>query len=657
MERVRAKEEIMMRRFVLVGCLFLVPGLAGVASADLPPNTLSEAERRSGWRLLFDGRSLDAFRGYRQEAIGPGWVVDDGAMVRTSKGAGDIVTKEQFGDFELQLEYRIARGGNSGLMFHVTEEEPRPWMTGPEVQILDNAAGKDPQKAGWLYQLHAPKPLQASSSQAAQGSTQGGGEPVDATRPAGTWNHLYLRVSPASGEVCVNGVRYYTFKKGSKDWDERVAASKFAAMPKFGKTPRGHLCLQDHGDEVAFRSIKIRELPAEGPVPQPEDGAAPVRAVEAFPGIAWDGWSADSADGKPATPMRPLLVTHAGDGSGRRFVVDQSGMIHVVPPAASNPTKAMLFLDVRETTAVWQKSNEEGLLGLTFHPKYRENGEFFICYCLRSEKRLERVSRFRVRANDPDRADPASEEVLLELEQPFANHNGGSIAFDSDGFLLFALGDGGGRDDPLRSGQDLSTLLGKILRIDVDRRDAGRAYAIPADNPFVGRDGARPEIYAYGFRNPWQMSVDPSTGAIWAADVGQDLWEEIDVVKKGGNYGWSRREGTRSFGPTATSDAEASAGWIDPVWEYDHQVGKSITGGFVYRGRGIPELLGGYLYGDHVSGRLWAVRIDESGRAVNLAIPWAGLPVFGFGTDEAGEAYVTTASASGQGVFRLERNP
>ncbi|MFM8434189.1 MAG: PQQ-dependent sugar dehydrogenase, partial [Planctomycetia bacterium] len=217
-------------------------------------------------------------------------------------------------------------------------------------------------------------------------------------------------------------------------------------------------------------------------------------------------------------------------------------------------------------------------------------------------------------------------------------------------YLYWGLGDGGSRDDPLGTGQKLDTLLGKILRIDVDRREGDRAYAIPADNPFVGRADARGEIFAFGFRNPWQIAFDRDTGRLWAADVGQDLLEEVDIVTKGGNYGWSLREGTQPFG----NRPEAGAVPIDPVWEYDHQVGKSITGGFVYRGRQVPALIGSYLYGDFVSGRLWALHLDAAtGRATNREIPWSGLPIFGFGTDADGEAYVLTSSPTGQGVFRL----
>lgn len=627
----------------------LVLGPAG-GLADQPPNTLTEAERRAGWKLLFDGTSAESFRNYRQHELNAGWQARDGALVRVADGAGDIVTRDQFGAFELALEYRIAPGGNSGIMFHVTEEEDAPWKTGPEVQVLDNAAGEDPQKAGWLYGLYPPVvPEWMRKLELAAGRTPP--EHLDATRPAGEWNRVTLRVAPAGGEVTVNGVVYELFKKGNDDWNARVAKSKFAAFPKFGTPERGHICLQDHGDEVAYRSIKVRELPADSsPIPF-EDGTAAVEAVPAFPDATWEGWSPESGDGRPVTPLRSLLVTHAGDGSGRRFVLDQSGMIHVFRPGS---VAGKLFLDLRAGTSPWGKYNEEGLLGLAFHPNFEANGQFFVTYSLKGEKRVEHLARFTVSGDDPDRADPTSEELVLAVDQPFSNHNGGSIAFGPDGFLYWGLGDGGSRDDPFGNGQKLDTLLGKILRIDVDRRADGKAYAIPADNPFVGVAGARGEIFASGFRNPWQIAFDSATGALWAADVGQDLWEEVDIVTKGGNYGWSLREGTQPFGNRPAGDARL----IDPVWEYDHQIGKSVTGGFVYRGQAIPELVGAYLYGDYVSGRLWALARDPAtGRATNLAIPWSGLPIFGFGTDAEGEAYVLTSSPTGQSVYRLVPAP
>lgn len=227
--------------------LIAILGLAGsltwavqAADAEKASNTLTAEEEAAGWKLLFDGKSTDGWRNFKKEQVGPGWKIVDGALTRADKGAGDIITTEQFEAFELKLEYRISKGGNSGLMFHVTEEGNTPWMTGPEIQIQDNKDGHDPQKAGWLYQLY-------------QADT-------DATRPAGEWNELRVIISPEKSETYMNGVKYYEFVKGSPDWDERVAKSKFGKMPLFGKATKGFLSLQDHGNEVAYRNIKIRKL-------------------------------------------------------------------------------------------------------------------------------------------------------------------------------------------------------------------------------------------------------------------------------------------------------------------------------------------------------------------------------------------------------------
>jgi hypothetical protein len=224
---------------VALVCLAPLPRLAAAA-----PNTLTPEEQKGGWKLLFDGTTTNGWRGFKQPAANSGWKVEDGALVRADKGAGDIMTADQFGAFELVLDYQIAPGGNSGLMFHVTEEAERPWQTGPEVQILDNVAGHDPNKAGWLYELYVPD--------------------FDATKPAGEWNELRLIVTPEKGETWMNGKKYYEFVKGSADWNARVAKSKFAALPLFGKATKGHICLQDHGDRIAFRNVKIRALDAAG---------------------------------------------------------------------------------------------------------------------------------------------------------------------------------------------------------------------------------------------------------------------------------------------------------------------------------------------------------------------------------------------------------
>jgi len=264
------------------------------------------------------------------------------------------------------------------------------------------------------------------------------------------------------------------------------------------------------------------------------------------------------------------------------------------------------------------------------------------------------VSRFRVLASDPSRGDPDSEQVLLELKQPFWNHNGGTLCFGPDGYLYIGLGDGGSGNDPLRSGQDLTTWLGKILRIDVNRSELGRPYAIPPTNPFAGRSDARPEIYAYGLRNVWRMAFDRQSGRFWVADVGQSLWEEINLVEAGGNYGWSVREGRHPFYQQPDEDV---SGLIDPIWEYPHtdQWGKSITGGLVYRGRDVPSLWGYYLHADYVTGKVWALKYNEPRGEVteNRELVWPpALPVVTFGEDEQGEVYMSTTTSGGM-IFRF----
>ncbi len=215
----------------------VVPLHAQEAGNDLP------------WEILFDGKSAEHFRNYKQDSLSPKWQIVDGALTLTAKGGGDIITKETYDAFELSLEYRISRGGNSGIMFHVVQGSGPPWATGPEIQVLDNIDGKDPQKSGWLYQLYKPKSDPQDPDRA-----------LDATNPPGQWNHLRVKIHPEQSEVALNGVVYYTFVKGSEDWNQRVAESKFSKMEGFGRADRGHICLQDHGDEVAFRDIKIRRL-------------------------------------------------------------------------------------------------------------------------------------------------------------------------------------------------------------------------------------------------------------------------------------------------------------------------------------------------------------------------------------------------------------
>ena len=389
---------------------------------------------------------------------------------------------------------------------------------------------------------------------------------------------------------------------------------------------------------------------------QIDESPLKLEPVVAFADLKWSGWQAETEDGK-AAPLRPILLTHAGDGSNRMFVPQQQGIIHVFK---QDSKETSVFLDMSNKVAYIDKENEEGLLGLAFHPKFKTNGEFFVYYTTQEESHTTVVSRFKVSKENPNQADPASEEVLMSVNHPYWNHKGGTICFGPDGYLYIAIGDGGAGNDPHGTGQNLQTLLGKVLRIDVDHKDGKLEYAIPKDNPFIGRFAnkqliARPEIYAYGIRNIWRMSFDRATGQLWAADVGQNLWEEINLITKGGNYGWNLRESKHEFAPNSTG---SGPGLVDPIFEYNHDIGKSITGGHVYRGKKFPGLVGHYLYADYVSGRIWALKYDEKKKAVlaNHPIPYEGaaLPVISFGEDEAGEVYFMIVSPTGRGIYTFQ---
>jgi glucose/arabinose dehydrogenase len=627
----------MSRNAVWLMCGLLLSLVSPALAAE---NELSESEKRAGWKLLFDGQDTSNFRSYKQEKLNPGWVAKDGALTRDAKGAGDIVTKEQYDSFELSIEYKVSKGGNSGIMFHVQESEATPWMTGPEIQVQDNVDGHDPQKAGWLYQLYPPMP------------EFGTGKIPDATRPVGEWNALQIKITPRDCEINLNGIRYSKFQVGSDDWNQRVAKSKFAQFANFGKPKKGFISLQDHGDPVSFRNIKVRKLGEDGSAPEPIDGTLKLSVEQAFPQLKWAGWEPEDKDGRPQN-FRPILLTNAKDGSNRVFVASQLGQLYSFENRA-DVTDSKLILDISDRVQYKDTENEEGLLGLAFHPKFKTTGELFIYYVTKSQPHTAVVSRFNVSPNNPDQVDPKSEVELLRLPQPFWNHKGGTLAFGPDEMLYIATGDGGAANDPFNNAQNLESLLGKILRIDVNNKDQGKQYGIPKDNPFVNQTKTKPEIYAYGLRNPWRMSFDRKTGDLWCADVGQNLWEEINLIKSGGNYGWNVREAMHPFGLKASGPR---ADLIEPIWEYDHQIGLSITGGLVYRGTKLPDLVGKYVYADYVTGKIWALKYDTAAKKIisNEAIPSDKLPIISFGEDEHGEIYFTMVSASGKGVFQFKK--
>lgn len=345
---------------------------------------------------------------------------------------------------------------------------------------------------------------------------------------------------------------------------------------------------------------------------------------------------------------KPIFLTHANDNSGRLFVVEQTGKIWVFQNTPTVATKTQ-FLDM--TTKVTGSTGEGGLLGLAFHPDYLSNGYFYINYTTTVASQFRtRISRFSVSSN-PNVATSTSEKILLEIPQPYANHNGGMVAFGPDGLLYIGMGDGGSACDPLGSGQNKNSLLGKILRIDVDTVAPGKQYGIPADNPFASGQGGAPEVYAWGMRNPWRFSFDSATGALWVGDVGQGVREEIDVVQNGGNYGWKVREGSICQPASAFCNPGpcTKVGMIDPVAEYTHAYGQSVTGGYVYRGTQVPQMFGVYVYGDYVSKALFYYAYES---AAPPSVPNAIGPsnIASFGVDADNELYLVGYTG---GIWKL----
>jgi len=301
--------------------------------------------------------------------------------------------------------------------------------------------------------------------------------------------------------------------------------------------------------------------------------------------------------------------------------------------------------------------SEEGLLGLAFHPRFRENGRFFLDYVTSVDgKDTSRIEEWRVPpGSDLTTAKPERGRVILEVRQPYQNHNAGQLAFGPDGFLYIGFGDGGFRDDPHKNGQNPKAMLGKMLRVDVDGQENGKGYRVPADNPFVQNPEYLPEIWALGLRNPWRYAFD-SKGRLVVADVGQDAWEEIDLIERGANYGWRLREGRRCYLPEKCD----ATGLTDPIYEYPHEEGTCITGGYVYEGKAIPELRGKYVFGDFVRGKLWALDVpDKNVPGAPLAKvyslgQWPVLPVT-FGRDADGELYVADFNTTSVFAIRPER--
>jgi glucose/arabinose dehydrogenase len=351
------------------------------------------------------------------------------------------------------------------------------------------------------------------------------------------------------------------------------------------------------------------------------EGKAQFQLIEAFPNLTFND---------------PVDFQYANDETNRLFVVEQRGIIKVFQNSSS-ASSAKVFLDI--TDRVSNISSEMGLLGLAFHPNYKSNGYFYVNYTISSPSMMTRISRFKVSSTDPDVADKNSELILLTQDQPFTNHKGGQTKFGPDGFLYLGLGDGGSGGDPNNNAQNKSTLLGKILRIDVNSTQGSLNYGIPSGNPFKGNtQGFREEIYAFGLRNPWRFSFDPVTGWLWCGDVGQNAWEEIDIIRSGGNYGWRCYEGLHPYNTSGCNGTD----YISPIFNYDHSGGNCcIIGGFVYRGQNVPELNGKYIFADYCSRTFWSLQYDSSSAPVvtQLLTSPFGMP-FAFGIDQNSELYI-----------------
>lgn len=340
---------------------------------------------------------------------------------------------------------------------------------------------------------------------------------------------------------------------------------------------------------------------------------------------------------------QPLFIVPSPDDTGRLFVIEQSGQIRVITNTGQLLREP--FLDLKDKTGV--TANERGLLGLAFHPDFAENGYFYINYTRLSGGNTV-VSRYQVSAGDINRADPDSESVILEIDQPYGNHNGGMIAFGPDGYLYIGMGDGGSAGDPLKSGQNPFNLLGALLRIDVDNGDP---YTIPPDNPFADSKGGLPEIWAIGLRNPWRFSFDMETHDLYIADVGQNQYEEVNFQPSdsngGENYGWNIYEGTHLYSGNPFDEA------VFPVVEYSHNQGCSVTGGYVYRGEAIPALQGHYIYGDFCSGTVWWLKQNDDSEWGHGVLFDTDMQITSFGQDLNGEVYIVDRRG---GVYQLVIN-
>jgi len=333
----------------------------------------------------------------------------------------------------------------------------------------------------------------------------------------------------------------------------------------------------------------------------------------------------------------PVDLQFPNDGSGRMFIVQQAGSIRIVNNGSLVATP---FLDI---TAKVSSGGEMGLLGLAFHPQFMQNHLFYVHYDRTVAGQIQSViAEYQVSAGDANLADPNSERILLTVNQPFSNHKGGQIVFGPDGFLYIGFGDGGSGGDPMGNGQNLQTMLAKMLRIDVNSQSSGKQYAIPPSNPFAN-GGGLPEIFAYGLRNPWRFSFERGGTRLFVGDVGQDEFEEVDLLESGKNYGWNVTEGLHCYNPATGCNM---TGLTMPIVEYPHAEGEAVMGGFVYKGAAISGLSGAYVFGDYISGTMWKLVESPPGTWTRSTLLSTGRNISSFGQDTAGELYVVDYSGS-----------
>ncbi len=386
------------------------------------------------------------------------------------------------------------------------------------------------------------------------------------------------------------------------------------------------------GPTGATGSAAPADAPAAAPVPA---SVAPAAAPAVKLALAVSGLSS------------PVLVTNAADGSDRLFVVEQGGRIRVIRNGVLLPTP---FLDIHTKVS---HGAEQGLLGLAFHPDFKHNGKFYIDFTKADGATA--IDEYHV-SSDPDRANAATAHRILTIGQPYANHNGGGIAFGKDGYLYIGMGDGGGAGDPGNRARNINSLLGKMLRIDINGKSGGRQYRIPASNPYVGRPG-RDEIWSIGLRNPWRWSFDRVKGDLWIGDVGQSRYEEIDRASvtqakklgRGADYGWRVVEGLKCYKP---SSGCSTGGKAKPLVVYSHKQGCSVVGGYVYRGSAIPALAARYVFGDFCSGSIWSIPRTAAAPATKVLLKSTSLSISSFGEDEHGELYVV--DLAGGAIYRFE---